>query len=128
MRFNNLGTNAAATLGLGNGTGIRISAGAARNVIGGPVTTGFDNAIFVSQGNGLLIEAANGTLFQSNFLQLSGDNGIEVRSSRDTTIGGVPAAGRTLNFIWTSSSDGVEISGAASTNTLVQAKIGRAHV
>jgi parallel beta-helix repeat protein len=120
IRFNNIGTNAGANQVLGNNTNVRITAGASRNRIGSAVTSSFDNAIFGSLSEGVLIDSANGNLVQANFFQLNQGDGIKIQSASGNTIGGATATGSSRNFIWSSSSDGIEINGLASTDNLVQ--------
>jgi hypothetical protein len=121
VRFNNIGANAAANQVLGNNTNVRITAGASRNRIGSAVTSSFDNAIYGSLSEGVLIDSANGNLVQANFFQLNQGDGIKIQSASGNTIGGAsPTAGSSRNFIWSSSSDGIEINGLASTGNLIQ--------
>jgi hypothetical protein len=118
IRFNNIGANSNATQSLGNrGNGVRITNGASRNRIGAIVASGFDNAIYGSQGDGVAILSGNANLVQANLFQLNQGDGVNVGSSNNI-VGG---AGRPLaNFIWSSTNNGVEINGVATTNNLVQ--------
>jgi hypothetical protein len=120
VRFNNIGTNVNASQALGNNTNIRITAGASRNKIGSAVTASFDNAIYGSLSEGVLIDSANGNMVQANFFQVNQGDGIKIQSASGNTIGGATATGSSRNFIWSSGSDGVEINGLASTDNLIQ--------
>jgi hypothetical protein len=88
VRFNNIGANAGANQVLGNNTNVRVTAGASRNRIGSAVTSSFDNAIFGSLSEGVLIDSANGNLVQANFFQLNQGDGIKIQSASGNTIGG----------------------------------------
>jgi hypothetical protein len=118
IRFNNIGANSNATQALGNrGNGVRITNGASRNRIGASVANGFDNAIYGSQGDGVAILSGTANLVQANLFQVNQGDGVNIGSSSNT-VGG---AGRPVaNFIWSSTNNGVEINGGATTNNLVQ--------
>lgn len=120
VRFNNIGANVNANQVLGNNTNVRVTAGASRNKIGSAVTSSFDNAIYGSLSEGVLIDSANGNLVQANFFQVNQGDGIKIQSASGNTIGGPAATGSSRNFIWSSGSDGVEINGLASTDNLIQ--------
>lgn len=120
---NNIGANLNLNLGVGNGTGIRLSNGASQNRIGVNVTNtpgNFSNAVWSNASDGILIDAANGNLVQSNWIRANAADGVIIRSASGNAIGGSAPAGRVINFIWASGGDGVEINGGQSTNNLVQ--------
>ncbi|MFY9571869.1 MAG: FG-GAP-like repeat-containing protein [Blastocatellia bacterium] len=117
VRFNLIGENASGGVALGNrGNGVRITNGGSRNRIGVSSPTSVDNHIYGSQASGVAIVSGTGNLVQANLFQVNLADGVNVGSSGNT-VGGT---GRALaNFIWSSSDNGVEITGVA-TNNLVQ--------
>ncbi len=129
---NFIGTNAAGTAALGNGTGVLIDNGASNNTIGGPT----DNDRNVISGNGGASQGVgvylDGTTTQSNSIignfigtKAAGTAGISassagvlINNSPDNTIGGTTAADR--NIISGNSVVGVYIALAGATGNAVQ--------
>jgi len=129
---NFIGTNAAGTAALGNGTGVLIDNGASNNTIGGPT----DNDRNVISGNGGASQGVgvylDGTTTQSNSIignfigtKAAGTAGISassagvlINNAPDNTIGGTTAADR--NIISGNSVVGVYIALAGATGNAVQ--------
>ena len=121
---NQIGTNAAGTAALANGTGVTVSQGATNNTIGG--TTASDrNVISGNTGNGILIAATSGSVVLGNFIGIDATgttvlgNGTGVNISQGATgntIGGTAAGDR--NVIAGNTGDGIDIDGASANAVL----------
>jgi uncharacterized repeat protein (TIGR01451 family)/CSLREA domain-containing protein len=140
VQGNFIGTNAAGTAEIGNGSnGVEVI-NALNNTIGG-TTAAARNIISGNAGNGVLIEStalpATGNLVQGNFIGTdvsgtgdlgNGDNGVLMRSFAgvvsNNTVGGTAAgAGNLISSNGNpklSASDGVELNGSNVTNNFVQ--------
>jgi uncharacterized delta-60 repeat protein/CSLREA domain-containing protein len=94
---NFIGTNAAGTAALANGTGIRISAGATNNRVGG-VLTGEGNTITFNMGDGVQIDTGTGNAIFANSIHSNGTttnhlgidlgtDGVNTNDAGDTDTG-----------------------------------------
>jgi CSLREA domain-containing protein len=130
VQGNYIGVNAAGTGAIGNGTiGVRITAGANTNTIGG-TAAGAGNVISGNGSSGIEISSATstGNLVQGNYIGTSAagnsavPNGLVgvliLGAASGNTIGGTMAGAR--NVISGNNSDGLRISGGSATGNLVQ--------
>lgn len=118
VRFNNIGASASGSTAFGNRTnGVRITNGASRNRIGGSVSGSVDNLVYGSANDGVSILSGTANLVQGNWFQINNGNGVGIGSSSNT-VGGSGLS--LLNFIWSSALNGVEITGGATLNNVVQ--------
>ena len=127
LQGNYIGVNPAGTAALANtGAGVILQGAASGNTIGGSVA-GAGNVISGNQGAGILVQSgANGNAIKGNLIGtnpsgsaaiLNSSFGINVLSTASTVIGGTTATER--NVISGNTAGGVQISGAASTSTIV---------
>nr|MBA3240670.1 right-handed parallel beta-helix repeat-containing protein [Acidobacteriota bacterium] len=131
IKGNLIGTNAAGTAAIANGTGVVVGGtpNVTNNTIGGATATpgrGAGNVISGNSSHGILINGSpvTGTTIQGNIIGLSADgtadlgnaaDGINVASSANNIIGGSNTA--TRNVISGNNSDGVQLA-SASGNTI----------
>jgi uncharacterized repeat protein (TIGR03803 family)/parallel beta-helix repeat protein len=107
------------------GEGVQLYAGANSTTIGG-TTAGTRNVISGNIGDGIIINASNGTTVQGNYIgtdlngttaKPNGNAGIYVwAGSQNTTVGGTSSSAR--NVVSGNSGDGIDLNGVS--NTTVQ--------
>jgi uncharacterized repeat protein (TIGR01451 family) len=120
---NFIGTDITGTKAIGNVAGVAVS-GASGNAVGG-ATAGPGNLISGNIGLGLWVVNATGTVVQGNLVGTdvtgthdlgNGQNGIQVQSASDNTIGGTaPTASNTIAF---NGEDGVAILASGTGNAV----------
>src|SRR5581483_10712794 len=124
---NVFGADAAQDVGLQNGTGVLIAAGASGNTVGG-TAAGAGNSIYSSWGDGVELtdQATTGNTVAGNFLGgktgfvlFGNGNGVAVRSgAHGNTIGGTAPGAR--NVFLLNRDAGILIDGAGTTGILVE--------
>ena len=127
VQGNYIGTNATATLPLGNTIGgVRISGGATANTIGGSTPTA-RNVISGNPDGGIeLRTGVSGNIIQGNFIgtdvtgaaPLANTTGIEIRVAASSNIIGGPAVSA-RNVIAFNSGDGISFASDASSGTSI---------
>ena len=125
VQGNKIGTNAAGTAEIHNtSNGIFIWNTGTGNTIGGSAA-GAGNLVSGNWGVGIRIDDASGAIVQGNLIgvtasgaaALSNDTGIYITSASGNTIGGTAAGAG--NVISGNDSDGIELSGAATTANVI---------
>jgi titin len=128
VQGNFIGTDVTGTLPLGNGAnGVDVYLGASGNTIGG-TSAGTRNVISGNVMDGVIIQqmGASGNVVDGNLIGTDvtgslavgdGRTGVDIDSSPNNTVGGTAAAAR--NIISGNRSEGVFISGVASTGNVV---------
>ncbi|HEX3152437.1 MAG TPA: hypothetical protein VHR66_30465 [Gemmataceae bacterium] len=117
---NKIGVGLDGTTPLGNGTGVFIGSGAAKNTVGG--TAAADrNIIAANKEDGVLVQIAHaGNKILGNYIgvdisgttvQANGGNGVFIEGSQGTIVGGTSAA--SANIIAGNSGSGVRIESMA---------------
>jgi hypothetical protein len=96
-------------------SGINITGGASRNVIGGPLQSGLLLNVIADNQDGIVIASGTANLAQSNQIDLNRRNGVTINSTGNTIGGPVTAT----NGIWRNRNNGVEVNGNVQ-NNLVQ--------
>jgi hypothetical protein len=126
IQGNKIGTNAAGTAGLPNGTGILLFNGAASTTIGGTVAEA-RNVISGNTGDGIyLVDAGtDNNVILGNYIGTNangdgpipnGDRGVQIESGADNnTVGGTTASAR--NIISGNGNDGIVIADGANPGT-----------
>jgi hypothetical protein len=128
---NFIGTNSTGATAMPNGKGIVINS--SNNIIGGTSTpprsaAGAGNLISGNTGDGILIQGASatgntiegnyiGTVLAGTSALANGTNGVEIQSASNTVGGTTTGTG---NVISGNTGDGILITGAAATGTMVQ--------
>lgn len=118
VRLNAIGVNANnIAVGNNNGNGVTITNGASRNAIGGNIS----NTGNVIAGNidGVAILSGSANVVQRNTFDFNNGNGATINSPGNT-IGGTPQGISVSNGFFRGGKNGVELTGAGSTNNLVQ--------
>jgi len=116
LRLNFIGTDSTASVLRGNQlSGVLITNGASRNVIGGSI----ENTRNEIAGNrdGVMIASGSSNLIQRNFIELNTRDAVLINSAGNT-VGGTTDI--TINGLWTSGSHGAEMSGSLATDNRVQ--------
>ncbi|MDA1250804.1 MAG: DUF4347 domain-containing protein [Planctomycetota bacterium] len=125
---NYIGTNAAGTTSISNGgSGIWIDNNANDNTVGG-ATAAHGNVISGNTNSGVRIDDADGTTIQHNRIGTNADGtaaigngqqGVRLANAGNTTIGG----SGTGNLISGNVQDAIFVTGAASTNLVIQGNL-----